>query len=172
MAQRERRVNAPNNAKIPSVGQLATDSSLVQKVKRGIAPRLVSCRNSGASCRRGNRSELEARLDSWRAGHAESGLRPRRLGCRGTLRKTRRTQVARAVPRTDANLALHKNLTHRGWSNSRESSHPKNNPSLWIRLWAADSANHTFRLGKRNEVVDFVIGYLEAAWLLGGNQWK
>jgi hypothetical protein len=31
----------------------------------------------------------------------------------GTLRKTRRTQVARAVPRIDANLALHKNLTHR-----------------------------------------------------------
>jgi hypothetical protein len=75
--------------------------------------KMVSCRDSGASCRRGNRSELEAPLDSWRAGHADSGLRPRRLGCRGTLRKTRRTQVARAVPRIDANLALHKNLTQR-----------------------------------------------------------
>src|SRR5260370_34398104 len=47
--------------------------------------KVVSCRNSGASCRRGNRSELEASLDSWRAGHADSGLRSRRLGGRGTL---------------------------------------------------------------------------------------
>ena len=35
-----------------------------------------------------------------------------------------------------------------------------------------DRANHTFRSGKRNEVVDFVIVDLEAAWPFGGDQRK
>src|SRR5208283_1251115 len=40
---------------------------------------------------------------------------------------------------------------------------------MW--LWT-DKANHTFRSGKRNEVVDFVIVDLETAWPFGRHQWQ